>query len=227
MVGTATGEPALSAPLPRLTLAGPQRRRARAGRPPVHALSVAFRPEDLARLTGVRGTALMDGIAPLAEVASRAFLDACLSVFEGSDAGPFARVENALAPLWRDARPAAPAPFLGEWLRGLAGRAVLSGAGQGLRQVQRRIKAWTGQSHRDLQRYSRVEDAMARMSAHRRDGGIDWAGLAGGAGFADQSHLGREVRRVTGLSPARLEARIAQDEAFWFYRLLGEHVRRP
>ena len=123
--------------------------------------------------------------------------------------------------------PAAPAPFLGEWLRGLAGRAVLSGAGQGLRQVQRRIKAWTGQSHRDLQRYSRVEDAMARMSAHRRDGGIDWAGLAGGAGFADQSHLGREVRRVTGLSPARLEARIAQDEAFWFYRLLGEHVRRP
>ena len=73
------------------------------------------------------------------------------------------------------------ARFLGEWLRGLAGRAVLSGAGQGLRQVQRRIKAWTGQSHRDLQRYSRVEDAMARMSAHRRDGGIDWAGLAGGA----------------------------------------------
>ena len=144
----------------------------------MHALSVAFRPEDLARLT-VRGTALMDGIAPLAEVASRAFLDACLSVFEGSDAGPFARVENALAPLWRDAR-RAPAPFLGEWLRGLAGRAVLSGAGQGLRQVQRRIKAWTGQSHRDLQRYSRVEDAM-RASAHRRDGGIDWAGLAGGA----------------------------------------------
>ncbi|WZB63437.1 helix-turn-helix domain-containing protein [Achromobacter xylosoxidans] len=228
MVGTATGEPALSAPLPRLTLAGPQRRPRASWAPgPVHALSVAFRPEDLARLTGVRGTALMDGIAPLAEVASRAFLDACLSVFEGSDAGPFARVENALAPLWRDARPAAPAPFLGEWLRGLAGRAVLSGAGQGLRQVQRRIKAWTGQSHRDLQRYSRVEDAMARMSAHRRDGGIDWAGLAGAAGFADQSHLGREVRRVTGLSPARLEARIAQDEAFWFYRLLGEHVRRP
>ena len=107
MVGTATGEPALSAPLPRLTLAGP---RASWAPGPVHALSVAFRPEDLARLTGVRGTALMDGIAPLAEVASRAFLDACLSVFEGSDAGPFARVENALAPLWRDARRARALP---------------------------------------------------------------------------------------------------------------------
>lgn len=226
--GTATGEPALSAPLPRLTLAGPQRRPRASWSPgPVHALSAAFRPEDLARLTGVRGMALMDCIVPVAEVASSAFVDACLSVFEASDARPFARVENALAPLWRDARPAAPAPLLGDWLRGLAGRAVLSGAGQGLRQAQRRIKAWTGQSHRDLQLYSRVEDAMARMSAHRRDGGIDWAGLAGGAGFADQSHLGREVRRVTGLSPARLEARIAQDEAFWFYRLLGEHVMRP
>ena len=65
MVGTATGEPALSAPLPRLTLAGPQRRPRASWAPgPVHALSVAFRPEDLARLTGVRGTALMDGIAP-------------------------------------------------------------------------------------------------------------------------------------------------------------------
>ena len=66
---------------------------------------------------------------------ARAFLDACLSVFEGSDAGPFARVENALAPLWRDARPAAPAPSsvsgCADWRAG----AVLSGAGQGLRQV--------------------------------------------------------------------------------------------
>ena len=179
MVGTATGEPALSAPLPRLTRgrsAAARELGARAGACLVGGVS-SGRPgaADWRARHGADGRH-----RTLAEVASRAFLDACLSVFEGSDAGPFARVENALAPLWRDARPAAPAPF-GEWLRGLAGRAVLSGAGQGLRQVQRRIKAWTGQSHRDLQRYSRVEDAMARMSAHRRDGGIDWAGLAGGA----------------------------------------------
>jgi len=42
------------------------------------------------------------------------------------------------------------------------------------------------------------------------------------AGFADQSHMGREVRRVTGLAPGRLDDLIASDEAFWFYRLIGE-----
>ena len=140
MVGTATGEPALSAPLPRLTLAGPQRR-PRASWAPAGACLVGGVSSGRPGAADWRARHGADGRhRTLAEVASRAFLDACLSVFEGSDAGPFARVENALAPLWRDARPAAPAPFLGEWLRGLAGRAVLSGAGQGLRQVQRRIR---------------------------------------------------------------------------------------
>lgn len=39
----------------------------------------------------------------------------------------------------------------------------------------------------------------------------------------DQSHMGREVRRVTGLSPARLDDLMAHDEAFWFYRLMQKH----
>jgi AraC-like DNA-binding protein len=46
-----------------------------------------------------------------------------------------------------------------------------------------------------------------------------WAELAADAGYADQSHLCRESRRVTGFSPAELHRRILQEEGFWAYRL--------
>ena len=69
---------------------------------------------------------------------------------------------------------------------------------------------------------------MARASSQPHDGTPDLAALAAEAGFADQSHLGREVRRVTGLPPRRLGELMKTEEAFWFYRLLSEHLReRP
>lgn len=43
--------------------------------------------------------------------------------------------------------------------------------------------------------------------------------LADASGYADQSHLCREVRRVTGFSPEELYRRIQEDEGFWSYRL--------
>jgi len=48
------------------------------------------------------------------------------------------------------------------------------------------------------------------------------AELAAEAGFADQSHLGRALKRATGFSPVSLNRKIATEEPFWCYRLLGE-----
>ena len=87
------------------------------------------------------------------------------------------------------------------------------------------LDSWTGQNHQQLQRYSRVEEAFTLSGKHRKDGAIDLSGLAVDAGFADQSHMGREVRRVTGLSPAHFDNQIASSEAFWFYRLIEGYVR--
>ncbi|MBP2296926.1 AraC family transcriptional regulator [Azospirillum rugosum] len=222
------GAPQLGQPLPRLFLTGPQRRPFASWSPgPVHALSVAFYPEALARLTGAGADQLIDRIRPLEEVASDPFLAACRSLFDaGPDDAPFRRLEEQLDPLWsgpcpRDARVA---PLLGDWLRTLAAKAVLSRAGRGVRQIQRRIKEATGQSQRDLQLFARVEEAVVRASAARDGAPLDLAGLAGDAGFADQSHMGRDIRRVTGLPPGRLDERVARDEAFWFYRLIGESL---
>jgi len=41
------------------------------------------------------------------------------------------------------------------------------------------------------------------------------------------SHMGRVVRQTTGYSPAQLNRLIETDEAFWCYRLLGEHFQTP
>jgi AraC-like DNA-binding protein len=48
------------------------------------------------------------------------------------------------------------------------------------------------------------------------------AELAAEAGFSDQSHMGRALKRATGFAPVQLNEKIATEEAFWCYRLLGE-----
>jgi AraC-like DNA-binding protein len=56
-----------------------------------------------------------------------------------------------------------------------------------------------------------VEAAVAYGLAQGQ-GATDLVAVAIDAGFSDQSHLGREVRRLTVTSPSRLEASIRSDE---------------
>ena len=225
------GRPVLGPPLPRLVLSGPQRRPVASWSPgPVHALSVAFYPDSLARLTGIGAESLVDRILPLEEAVSGPLPAACRSLLAPDAASdPFDRLQALLQPLWSGPPPRETSlmsrmgvPLMGDWLRILAVRAALSRAGRGVRQAQRRVKSWTGQSQRDLQLFAHVEDVAVRVSRSRDDGPLDLAGLASDAGFADQSHMGRAVRRMTGVAPGRLTELMAEDEAFWFYRLLGE-----
>lgn len=220
------GGTVLGPALPRLVLSGPQSRPVASWSPgSVHALSVAFLPEAMGRLLGTRIDPFVDRILPLEQVASGALLAACESLFAADGPALLPRLENSLLPLWRGPAAGSGAPLMGDWIRSLLVRAAFSKAGSGVRQLQRRVKSWTGQSHRDLQLFARVEEVMVRAGEHRRQTALDLAGLACGAGFADQSHMGREVRRVTGLSPARLDRLIAGSEAFWFYRLLEGYLR--
>lgn len=101
-----------------------------------------------------------------------------------------------MKPLWQDARQAAGIVGIRSWLISLTARGTRTPLGVGLRQVQRRIKSLTGQSQRDLELYARIEDAFAYAVCHAQD----LASIAANTGYSDQSHLGREVKRVTGLS---------------------------
>lgn len=208
-------------PLPAISIAGPQDVPVTSWSPgAVWALSLGIYPEAWHALTGqatdgwigvTRG--LETGLAP------GALRDAFAAVAGPDDLGT---LEAVILPLWQDARPGGTwiGRSLGDWLRAVSLRAAMSGAGQSLRQTQRRLHRLTGQNARALDLYARVE-ALRDL---QRDAPGPLSELAVAAGFADQSHMGRAVRRVTGLSPGALNRAIAEEEAFWAYRLLGERV---
>jgi AraC-like DNA-binding protein len=81
------------------------------------------------------------------------------------------------------------------------------------------VKAWAGLPLRELRAASRAEAAFLQVAATQHDPGFEWAGVAADAGYADQSHLCRETRRLTGFSPEDLRRRMETDEAFWAYRV--------
>ncbi len=67
------------------------------------------------------------------------------------------------------------------------------------RQLERDFAHWIGTSPRHLAQVARVQD-VSRL-AHQ--GGSSLADIAAAAGFADQSHMSRVVRQLTGLTPQR------------------------
>ena len=88
------------------------------------------------------------------------------------------------------------------------------------RQVERRIKTFSGRSLREWQTLVKTEGAyFAAMDRYQAGQPFDWAALAQEEGFADQAHLSRTVKRITGFSPSEFAERFVEDESFWAYRL--------
>lgn len=219
--------PKLGPALPRLILSGPQRSPSASWSPgPVHALSVGIYPEVFRRLIGQPVEAFLDRHLRLETVVPPALFQACQSVLNAGDRAPFDLLEEQIKPLWREPGWASPAPYIGDWVRSVATRTAHSSTGRSLRQWQRLVRDWTGQSYRDLQLFIRVEEAFVRRIAVC-DGTVpDLAAIAADTGFADQSHMGRQIRQVTGLSPAHFGERLANDESFWYYRLIAGEIRQ-
>src|SRR4051794_8526755 len=91
-------------------------------------------------------------------------------------------------------------------LRAAAPRAPVEALGAALgvgeRQLRRRFVDAVGYGPKTLQRVLRFQ----RFLALAEDGRDDLAALAFAAGYADQAHLTRECRRLSGLPPAALLA---------------------
>lgn len=220
--------PKLGAPLPRLSFGGPHRHPAASWCPgPVHGIIVAFYPDALATLIGKRLEPFFDRVVSAEQVLPRPFWDACQSLFDpGPKTDPVRRLEEALTPFWRAARPTTPTVTVNDWVRSKIVQAAFSRTGVGIRQIQRRIKQWTGQNQRDLKRHAQMEQAMGHLVELLGAGKLDITSLALDSGFADQSHMGRVVRRTSGFSPAHFAQMLESDESFWFYRLLEGHLKK-
>lgn len=209
--------------LPPISLSGPftaptQSRNAPEG----HAMMLMLLPDAVQALTGLDPAALVNRCVPAEAVLGAEWLAMAGAVrSDPDDATRVARIEAFLAPRWQALRPGAanPGPLhVQDWAQGLALRAGASGMGRSLRAAERRIKGWTGLPMRELRGLGRAEQAFFRTLADG-DGPVRWAEVAADAGYADQSHLCRETRRVTGFAPAQLRRHIEQDESFWIYRV--------
>ena len=207
--------------LPPVTLAGPRTGPFVSWNPgPVFAVSIGFYPDAWVRLTGSDPASIVD--RTVAEVPSAI---TGLPQPDGSmtAAHMWDGFQSALLPHWSEARgEGAQSRYrsrLSDWSRALVVRSLMSGPGRTVRAVQRRLKRWSGQSRRTLDFFSRIE-RMHELAVRQED--TDPADLALEAGYADQSHMGRMVRKATGFSPVQLNELVKRDEAFWCYRLLGE-----
>ena len=216
--------------MPPIVFSGPQRQPIASWNPgPVHGMTLAFYPDAMAALGQIDMSRMRDRIVAIDAVFSGPLLALFRSIMEpgsvpGSVQERFRRLEDGLEPLWQRARPpgSAVGHRIADWSRTLALRAATSGTGRGIRQIERRIRAWAGQSRRDIQGNARAEQVFAMHMASRDDPGMTLARLAVDTGFSDQSHMTRHVRRETGFTPEQLRHLIEHDEAFWAYRLMAE-----
>lgn len=88
------------------------------------------------------------------------------------------------------------------------------------RHVERRIKSFSGRSLREWQALVRTEGLFfAARDRFETGQPFDWAALAQDEGFADQAHMSRVAKRITGFSPSEFAQRFIEDESFWMYRL--------
>jgi len=110
-------------------------------------------------------------------------------------------------------------PFIEDWTHQLFKKLAQSQKGRSLRAAQRRLQRWIGLNRTSLEFHKKLEEvhslSVSQPSASAAEISID-------AGFSDQSHMGRALKRATGFSTKDLNDKVMNEEAFWCYRLLGE-----
>ena len=189
---------------------------------PVHSFMVMLYPAALHALTGIDMAVLFDQVRPLEPLFDADWLalsDAVLAAPD--DAARIALVEAFLAPRWAVARKSGdhPAGAIQDWVRRLGVQAASTGLASSARHIERRIKAWAGQPMRTLRRMRRAEQSFLDAREAMLQGNASWSDIAAEGGYADQAHLCREVRAITGLTPTELARASRDDESYWIYRI--------
>lgn len=187
------------------------------------AFKLLLLPDAFVALTGIALEGLVNRVVDASELLPADWLAWATQMSAAADdAARLRLLEDFLLPRWQALGTQRPGHRYAVWTEALAVRAATSAAGRSLRQLERRIKAWAGLPMRELRAVSRAENAFYAVAAAEigaGDAGVNWADIAADNDYADQSHLCRETRRLTGFSPEDLRRRIQAEEAFWAYRL--------
>lgn len=190
----------------RLSVAGPD---TRAYRPPpglsTQIAGIRFHPGVAPTLLGVPAHELRDGRADLADLWSPADLRHAIELLERAPT-PALGLERIAC--WRSAERDPADPLLRPIATALGAGASVAATADALGLNPRRLHRLSlnafGYGPKTLVRILRMQRALALG----RDG-VALAEIAARAGYADQAHLSREVRELSGLSPSELMSRPA------------------
>jgi AraC-like DNA-binding protein len=177
-------------------VAGPQTRSvSRPLEPPFTTIGMRFHPGAGPPLLGLAAHELVDLHVPLAQVDTPQARALSARLAAAEDAGAALRALAA-------GLDGEPDPLVRAAARLLDGpRATVDGVAQAValseRELQRRFRDHVGYGPKTLQRILRFQRLLGLG-----DGALARAALD--SGYADQSHLSREVRRLAGLTPSRL-----------------------
>lgn len=220
------GDPSSGQIVPRVSVSGPQTcPRTTWSSGESFGMILALYPDAFSLLTDVSPGSIIDQTMDVEEVLTGEMLE--LAVAVGQDANSnsgYRLILERLDRLWPAVRPGELSVVnrVSDWTRTLMTRAMFSAVGRSARQMERRVKFWTGQSQRNLDQFARTDWTFERALAQKSAGELKLAELSLESGFADQAHMTRFVKKQTGYSPAELMHRIENDEAFWSFRLMGE-----
>ncbi|MET7291108.1 helix-turn-helix domain-containing protein [Streptomyces griseoloalbus] len=179
----------------RLLVAGPDTHAHLTEGPPSTWAGIRFHPGTAPALLGVPAHELRDRRVGLADLWPAADVRRMTARVHAAD-DPVLGLEDLALRRAADTTP--PDPLLGRLVAALdAGRPVATTAdelGLGARQLHRRSLSAFGYGPKTLARILRLRRALALARA-----GVPFAETAARAGYADQPHLARDVRHLTGL----------------------------
>ena len=96
----------------------------------------------------------------------------------------------------------------------------------GQRQTIRATRNTLGVGVSDLRKFARGEAAFNELNASLETSrSVSLADIAAQAGYADQSHLSRECKAVTGQTPSAFLRELEEQESAWIYRA-SKSIRR-
>jgi len=184
-----------------------------------------FNADAAQALLGVDLAAIQDRFVPALDVIGGQWAPLCEALQASEDDAMLDVLEHHLAPRWQALNGRASSqPSLRQlgrhWVERLAWQAQEWRRSHSGRHVERRVKAFSGRSLREWQSIVQTESLFFSARARHEAGQpFDWATLALDEGFADQAHMSRAAKRVTGFAPGEFARRFIEDESFWMYRL--------
>ncbi|WP_426164014.1 helix-turn-helix domain-containing protein [Pseudoduganella sp. R-34] len=188
---------------------------------PTHFMTVLFFPEALHRLTGIDMSTIVDQFQPLDVMLDAEWQQLAAQMLAApDDETRVALLEEFLEPRWRAVRDDSTFDgAVGDWVRRMEGRAAAAGIGRSVRMAERRIREWAGQPLRRLRRSYRAEQTFIAARDAALKGKVSLGDMAQLGGYSDQSHMSREARAISGLSPSEILRRGLEDETYWVYRI--------